>query len=38
MLDCTYHMTLKLFKNHIFGVKMLRLRHILRNDKMDIIT
>ena len=38
MLDCTYHMTLKLFKNRIFGVKTLRLRHILRNDKMDIIT
>ena len=30
MLDCTYHMTLKLFKNRIFGVKTLRLRHILR--------
>ena len=38
MLDCSYHMTLKLFKNRIFGVKTLRLRHILRNDKMDIIT
>ena len=38
MLDCTYHMTLKLFKNRIFGVKTLRLRHILHNDKMDIIT
>ena len=37
MLDCTYHMTLKLFKNRIFGVKTLRLRHILRNDIMDII-
>ena len=38
MFDCTYHMTLKLFKNRIFGVKTLRLRHILRNDIMDIIT
>ena len=38
MLDCTYHMTLKSFKNHIFGVKTLRLRHILGNDIMDIIT
>ena len=38
MLDCTYHMTLKLFKNRIFGVKTLRLRHIFHNDIMDIIT
>ena len=38
ILDCTYHMTLKLFKNCIFGVITLRLRHILRNDIMDIIT
>ena len=35
---CTYNMTLKLFKNCIFGVKTLRLRHILCNDIMDIIT
>ena len=40
MLHCTYYMTLKLFKNRIFGVKTLRLRHILCNDTciMDIIT
>ena len=38
MLDCTYHMTLKIFKNRIFGIKTLRLRHILRNDIMDIIS
>ena len=37
MLDCTYHMAFKFFKNLIFGVKTLRLRHILRNDIMDII-
>ena len=27
MLDSVYHMTLKLLKNHIFGVKMSRFCH-----------
>ena len=38
MLDSIYHMTLKLIKNHIFGVKMSRICHLLRNVIMDIIT
>ena len=37
-LDSVYHMTLKLLKNHIFGVKRSRFCHLLRNIKMDIIT
>ena len=28
MLDSIYHMTLKLFSNHIFGVKTLGFCHI----------
>ena len=31
MLDSIYHMTLKLIKNHIFGVKLSRFYHLLRN-------
>ena len=38
MLDSIYHMTLKLIKNHIFGVKTSRYCHLLRNVIMDIIT
>ena len=38
MLDSVYHMTLKLLKNHIFGVKRSRFCHLLHNVKMDIIT
>ena len=38
MLDSIYHMTLKLLKNHIFGVKTSRFCHILRNVIMDVIT
>ena len=30
MLDSIYHMTLKLLKNHIFGVNSLRFSHLLR--------
>ena len=38
MLDSIYHMTLKLFKNCIFGVKMAGFCHLLGNIIMDIIT
>ena len=38
MLASFYHMTLKLLKNLIFGVKTLRLCHLLCNVIMDIIT
>ena len=31
MLDSIYHMTLKLIKKHIFGVKMSRFCYLLRN-------
>ena len=37
MLDSIYHMTLKLIKNHIFGVKRSRFCHLLRNVIMDVI-
>ena len=37
MLDSIYHMTLKLLKNHIFGLKMSKFGHLLRNVIMDII-
>ena len=37
MLDSIYHMMLKLFSNHIFGVKMSRFCHLLGNSIMDII-
>ena len=38
MLDSFYHVTLELFKNHIFGVKTSRFCYILRNVIMDAIT
>ena len=38
MLDSIYHMTLKLLKNHIFGVKTSSFCHLLRNVIMDFIT
>ena len=38
MLDSIYHMTLKLLKNHIFGLKMSRFCHLLRNIMMNVIT
>ena len=38
MLDSIYHMTLKLVKNHIIGVKTLRFCHLLRSIIMDVIT
>ena len=38
MLDSIYHMTLKLIKNRIFGVKTSRFCHLLRNVIMNVIT
>ena len=38
MLDSIYHMTLKLLKNHIFGIKTSRFCHLLGNVIMDVIT
>ena len=38
MLDSIYHITLKLLKNHIFGVKMSKFCHLLCNVKMKVIT
>ena len=38
MLDSIYHMTLKLLKNQICGVKNIKICHILRNIVMDVIT
>ena len=38
MLDSIYYMSLKLIKNHIFGVKISRFCHLLRNVIMDVIT
>ena len=38
MLDSIYHMTLKLLKNRIFGVKTSTFCHILRSVIMDLIT
>ena len=38
MLVSIYHMTLKLIKNHIFGVKTSRFCHLLSNVIMDVIT
>ena len=38
MLDSIYHMTLKILKNFIFGVKTSRFSLILHNVIMDIIT
>ena len=37
MLDSIYYMTLKLFKNHIFGIKTSIFCHLLRNVIMDVI-
>ena len=38
MLDSIYHMTLKLLRNRIFGVKTSRFCYLLRNVIMDVIT
>ena len=38
ILDSTYHMTLNILKNCIFGVKTSRLSLILRNAIMDVFT
>ena len=38
MLDFINHMTLKLLKNHTFGVKTSRFYHLLCNIVMDVIT
>ena len=38
MLDSIYHMTLKLIKNRIFGVKTSRFCHLLCNVIMNAIT
>ena len=38
MLDSIYHITLKLIKYRIFGVKMSRFCHLLRNIIMDVVT
>ena len=38
MLDSIYHMTLKILKNCIFGVKMSIFSLILRNAIMDVNT
>ena len=37
-LDSIYHMTLKLLKNCISGVKTSRFCHLLRNVLMNVIT
>ena len=37
MLDSIYHMTLKLTKTPIFGMKTSRFCHLLRNIIMDVI-
>ena len=37
MLDSIYHMTLKLLKNFIFGLKMSRFPPLLHNVIMDVI-
>ena len=38
MLDSIYHMTLKLVKDHIFGVKTYRFCHPLCSLIMEVIT
>ena len=38
MVDSIYHMTLKLLKNRIFGVKTSRFFNLLGNAQMDVIT
>ena len=37
MLDSMYYMTLKLLKNHSFGVKTSTIFHLFRNVIMEII-
>ena len=37
-LDSIYHKTLRLFCNHIVGVKKSRFCHLLHNVKMDVMT
>ena len=37
MLDSIYHMTLKLIKNHVFGVKTSKFFHLLRYVIMEVI-
>ena len=38
IFDFIYHMTLKLIKNHILGVKKSRFCHFVRTVIMDVIT
>ena len=38
MLDSIYHMTLKLIKNHIFGMKTSRFCQLLCNIIIGVIT
>ena len=38
MLDSIHHMTLKLIKHRMFGVKTSSFGHLLRNVIMDVIT
>ena len=38
MLDSIYHLTSKLIKNHIFGMKTSRFCHLLCNVIMEVIT
>ena len=38
MLDSIYHITLKLIKNRIFGLKTSIICHLFRNAIMDVIT
>ena len=37
MIDSIYHITLKLLKNHFFGVKLSEFCHHLPNAMMDVI-
>ena len=37
MLDCIYHMTIKLLEIHIFGVKMSIFCHLLCNVIMEVM-
>ena len=37
MLDSIYHMTLKLLKNRIFGMKTSRFCYLLRSVIMDVV-
>ena len=36
MLDSIYHMTLKILKNHIFGMETSSFCHLLRNIIMEV--